>query len=1066
MPDFDKKNEVLNYQHKYQELFNRAPIGLYITNPEGEFIAANTELLRMLGFVSEEEIKKYKVYDFYVNGSDRSVLLEEINKHGRLVNQEVKLKRKNGDTFWVTDNAVAQYDKNGQVVRYEGALKDITLIKRNELKLQKEKEKFRILSKNLLSAVYTIDESGKINYVNEAMLRISGYTEEELTGMNFSGLIHDDHKQFVKERAMQRLAGKDVDHSYEFKIVTKEGKIKWVQISNSIIIIDGKNYILGTGLDITKRKHAELAMVESELRFKQITSAIDSMFWILDLKSQKLIYVSNAAKEITGHTADDFIRNKISWASIVHPDDLDKIIERRKRNLTKGKLEHKYRIIDKSGHTKWLLDKAYGVYDENNKPFRVVGISRDVTEEFKTQQVGDIINNITKSVLSSENLSQFLKNVKNELSRILDTSNFFTALYNPEKDTITLPYISDRYDSFKEVPAGKSITSYVIREKKSVLLDKEEINELEQKGLIDLVGTPCELWMGSPFYVENKITGIIAVQSYDDQNAYSRTDLQLLEFIANQLGILIERKRFEDEIKSSEEKFRLLAENFPGIIYLCRNDDDYTMFYLNDEIEKLTGFQKQDILSGKTTFAGLIHKDDLADVHNKVDKAVNEKKPFYLNYRLKCKDDSYIWVREVGVGVYNNGQVLHLEGVITDITEIKENEKLIIQQNKELKIAKEKAEQSDKLKSAFLANMSHEIRTPLNGMLGFAELLKFTDDRKEKLEYIKIINNSGNQLLSIINDIIDISKIEAGEFNIRKTNQDIRSFLRNLYPVFQEIIDRKGKNDIDLKLVLPNEDFSLNTDFRRVEQVLTNLVDNATKFTFSGEIEYGCSLINDRVRFYVKDTGIGIDSKMQESIFERFRQVDDSMTREIGGTGLGLSICRSIIEKLGGKIWVESEINKGSEFIFEMPSQLQHLRNEKMKMDSSSRDTSSINWADKVILIVEDDESNYMFLKALLKSTNAKIHWINNGKDAISFCRNNPEIDLILMDLQLPWVNGLEATQEIKKIRSDLPVIAQTAFAMADDEQKCIQAGCDDYIAKPILRKKFMEKLARFLNNN
>lgn len=1066
MPDFNKKNEVLNYQHKYRELFNRAPIGLYITNPKGEFIAANPELLKMLGFQSEEEIKEYKVYDLYANGNDRNILLDEINKRGRLVNQEIKLKRKDGSSFWAIDNAVAQYDANEQVIRYEGALKDISQIKRNEEKLQKEKEKFQILSKNLLSAVYTIDESGKINYVNEAMLRISGYTEQELIGMDFLKLIHHDYKELVKERAMQRLAGKDIDHSYEFKIITRQGNVKWVQISNSTIKIDNKNYILGTGLDITKRKDAELAMVESELRFKQITSTIDSMFWILDLKTQKLIYVSNAAKEITGYTADDIIRKDITWTSIVHPDDLDKILERRKKYLAIGKLEHKYRIIDRNGHTKWLHDKAFAVYDEKNKPFRVVGISRDVTEEFKTQQVGEIINNITKSVLSSENLSQFLKSVKNELSRILDTSNFFTALYNPEKDTITLPYISDRYDSFKEVPAGKSITSYVIREKKSLLLNTEEINELENKGLIELVGTPCELWMGSPFYVGNKITGIIAVQSYEDDNAYSSSDLQLLEFIASQLGILIERKRFEDEIKSSEEKFRLLAENFPGVIYLCKNDDNYSMLYLNDEIEKLTGYQKQDILSGKISFASLIHEDDIMEVYNTVGKAVKEKKPFYLNYRLKCKDEKYKWVREVGIGVYNNDQLLHLEGVITDITELKENEKLIIQQNNELKVAKEKAEQSDRLKSAFLANMSHEIRTPLNGILGFAELLKFTDDSKEKIDYIEIINNSGNQLLSIINDIIDISKIEAGEFNIRKTNKDIRVFLKTLYPVFQEVIERKGKTEIDLKLVLPSEDFTLNTDFRRVEQVLTNLVDNATKFTLRGEIEYGCRLNNDMVRFYVKDTGIGIDSQMQESIFERFRQVDDSMTREIGGTGLGLSICKSIIEKLGGNIWVESENNEGAEFIFEIPPQLKPLRKDKMKVDSCSKDILMVNWADKEILIVEDDESNYMYLKALLKSTKVKIHWINNGKEAISFCRSNPEIDLILMDLQLPWVNGLEATQEIKKIRSDLPVIAQTAFAMADDEQKCIQAGCDDYIAKPILRKKLMEKIAKYLNNN
>jgi signal transduction histidine kinase/CheY-like chemotaxis protein len=405
----------------------------------------------------------------------------------------------------------------------------------------------------------------------------------------------------------------------------------------------------------------------------------------------------------------------------------------------------------------------------------------------------------------------------------------------------------------------------------------------------------------------------------------------------------------------------------------------------------------------------------------------------------------------------------HLEELVKQRT--KELEEINIQ----LKEAKNKAEKSDKLKSAFLSNMSHEIRTPMNAIIGFSELLKETDTTDDtKDEYIDVIISRGNLLLNIINDIIDISKIEADELEINKSACDVNKIIDELFLTFQKTKEDIKKSHIELKIIKSEstKELIIFSDPYRLKQILSNLIDNAIKFTHNGFMEVSYSITgsgnNKKLKFYVKDTGIGIAKDKLDIIFNRFRQINETHTREFGGTGLGLPISKKLVELLGGKIGVNSEVGVGSTFHFTIPYENANII-QKPAILKGNINTKDYLWKNKVILIVEDDISSFFLLSNYLTNTKAKILLAKNGKESVDICTSNPDIDLVIMDIQLPEMNGYDATRLIKKHRKNLPVIAQTAYALAGEREKCINAGCDDYIPKPIDSGKLLQIMNKYL---
>ncbi|MFO7940207.1 MAG: ATP-binding protein [Bacteroidales bacterium] len=375
------------------------------------------------------------------------------------------------------------------------------------------------------------------------------------------------------------------------------------------------------------------------------------------------------------------------------------------------------------------------------------------------------------------------------------------------------------------------------------------------------------------------------------------------------------------------------------------------------------------------------------------------------------------------------------------------------QVEEKLKEAKEKAEESDRLKSAFLANMSHEIRTPMNAILGFTELLTLSDAEittEEKEHYIDLIQNSGNSLLHLIDDIIDISKIEAGQLKIIYKDCDLDKLLHDLVDAYQEIKKKRGKSQVDVRLHISEnaQKRLIRTDPHRLNQVISNLLDNALKFTDSGFIELGCTTLTTRkLQLYVKDTGIGMDKHKQQIVFDRFYKVEDDKTKLYRGAGLGLAICKSLVDMLGGQIWVDSEPRKGSLFTFTIP--LIPAKQKREARIKRSQGINHINWHEKNILIAEDEPTNFAYLKEVLKPTHATIIHATNGREAIEIIQSK-QVDIIIMDIKMPVMNGFEAAKIIKGMAPHIPIISQTAYAMESEMEVAKYAGMDDYLVKPL----------------
>jgi len=410
-------------------------------------------------------------------------------------------------------------------------------------------------------------------------------------------------------------------------------------------------------------------------------------------------------------------------------------------------------------------------------------------------------------------------------------------------------------------------------------------------------------------------------------------------------------------------------------------------------------------------------------------------------------------IRTVQIMMYpiKTNNDIRLGAIYRDITKEIESEE-------ELKKSKIIAEESARLKTAFLANLSHEIRTPLNGILGFLQLL--IDSKKDlttKSTYTEIIKNSSNQLLGIMDDIIDLSRIQSGDYKSNEKEIIINDELNKTCSRYTEIAKEKQLRFI--KKIYNMEGLSkIIVEWDTIKEILAKLLDNAFKFTQEGCIETGYNILpeNNFIKFYVKDTGIGISKENQALIFDRFRQLDITPTRKYGGMGIGLSIVKAFVEKIGGKIWVKSKENIGSTFYFSIPYKT--TKPENIHQDSIIKNQASVkyNWENKKILIADDISFNRFLLKEILKKTYAEILNASNGKEAIDVFKQTSDIDLVLMDIKMPVIDGIEATKEIRKIDKTIPLIAQSAYNSTENKNEMIKAGCNDFIEKPIIKEELL----------
>jgi PAS domain S-box-containing protein len=548
------------------------------------------------------------------------------------------------------------------------------------------------------------------------------------------------------------------------------------------------------------------------------------------------------------------------------------------------------------------------------------------------------------------------------------------------------------------------------------------------------------------------------------------TDAQKLKLIHELEVHQIELEMQNEELLAAKEKAEQAEEKYTdlynfapsGYLSLTKVGE---ILHLNFAAARMLGKERSKLINYQ--FSLFLSKNTRPTFNQFLEKTFANKEKQTCEVIIETKNNSeleenyspiYVTIESIA---NKDGKLCHL--IVFDITSRLQAEEKLHQKNEELIIAKQKAEENDKLKSAFLANMSHEIRTPMNGLIGFSERLKkdnLSDEQKNR--YIDIIQNSAKSLLTLINDIIDISKIEAGQLTIIKEPCLPGKLLHEISDTFNEIKIQRNKSHIQIVKKIPQaqEFVEFITDSNRLKQVLINLIGNALKFSDKGTIEFGYEIVNKRIRFFVKDDGIGIAPKDLDNIFNRFQQASISDDRVYEGTGLGLSISKGIIELLGGEIKVASTLGKGSTFEFFLPyKQL----DKKQNIDVEEKGVNFDKFNGKSILIAEDDLISQDLYQETFKEFPAKMLYAYNGKEAVDIIAEKPDIDLILMDIRMPIMDGIEATKRILKQNPKIKIIAQTAHAMTNDKHRFLEMGFVDHLPKPIDMDELIVKISKWL---
>jgi hypothetical protein len=539
-----------------------------------------------------------------------------------------------------------------------------------------------------------------------------------------------------------------------------------------------------------------------------------------------------------------------------------------------------------------------------------------------------------------------------------------------------------------------------------------------------------------------------------------------LELIVKNSELEIAIKSLEDKAKelsrqkdqivsalSDSEKFfsRLIQSAGDGISFY---DKDWNLSFSNNAFYSIIGYDRE---SYKTIDSALLYHPDDKDYYLKRIEALNREGFFEGEIRLRHKDGHYVNMSTRSVVVKDDeGQIIGALAISRDITALKKIHEDLVE-------AKVEAETSSKLKSSFLANISHEIRTPLNSVIGFSNLLLANNlTRETKEEYIEHINHNSEKLLQIIGDIIDLSRLESSQMEITYEETSVFEVINEVIEETRQSIKRNEKPIIlTIKNKFEDNGDLIFTDKIWLKRVLNHLLDNAVKFTLEGSVELSYERENDNILFKVKDTGIGIKKENLGRIFEEFNQEINGHHRPFEGLGVGLTLAKEVLARMGGKIFVKSEKGIGSEFAFTIP--YRPAGSSKMKLRTPEVVINATDWSSKKCLLVDDNKDVLIYLNRILVDTGINLVTARSGPEAISIIEQIPDIDVVLLDMQMPEMNGIEVTREIRKIRKDLPIIAQTAFIFENDKDIILEAGCDACLIKPIRKEHLLAVLSGFI---
>lgn len=1017
---------LLESEAKLEEATKIAKLASWEFNIELKEFKFNDQFYELLGTTAEQEGGYYMSSEDYIkrflDPEDGKFLISEALKSIETTDPDYnahidhRIKYRNGGEGYLAVNLRIEKDPSGRTTRIFGIMQDITERKRNEEAMRL----FQTLIDNTNDSIEVIDlETGRFLDINKKACTDSGYTREELLEMSVFDLDPNQTKDTYKD-LKNNSVNNDVN-IIESSHRRKDGSVYPVEINVSVVDL-GRTYIIAVVRDITERKLAEKELAESEERYRLLFQNAAEGILLVDVETMEFKLANKAMYNMFGYSEKELLKLKIKD---LHPKESQNFVENDFKSLAMGEKNFTEDIpcLRKDGTIFYANIYNAIIYIDDRK--HNIGFFTDITQQ--------------KEATSKIKLFRTLIDHSNDSIELIDleTGKFVDC---NEKSYQELGYTRDEFLALKPTDLDTKLT-----EESSL----ELIEAVKNKGSMLSEGV-VRRKDGSTFPIEVSLNYVKLDQEFIVAIGRDITDRKVLEKNLSTAAEIAKLGYWEYDVKSGNFVF----------------DDQYYRLIHGSSTEKQGGNK----MSAEEFVRRFVHPDDSHMVAKSLQEAISSPDPEYFGQAETrvFRDDGNITNVMVQFKVIKDqfGNTQTVYGVNQDITEIKQTENELIS-------AKNKAEESDRLKSAFLANMSHEIRTPMNGILGFTELLKeplLTGDEQKK--YIDIIDKSGKRMLNIINDIISISKIEAGQVEVSIIDTNINDQLEYIYLFFKKEAREKNIN-FSIKDFLPKNEAMVRTDREKVYAVLINLVKNALKFTKEGSITVGCEKKGDFFEFYVKDTGSGIPSEKREIIFERFRQGSEAMNRDYEGAGLGLAISKGYIEMLGGKIWVYPNMYKdektgisqerGSAFYFTIP--IQATENTENNSDSSDEPKETPNKNKKLkVLIAEDDEISLLYINKIAKDFADKILNAADGAEAVDICKEISDIDLILMDMKMPVMGGHEATQKIREFNKDVIIIAQTAYGMTGDKDKALEAGCNDYISKPINRNELLELINQYFD--
>ncbi len=900
---------------------------------------------------------------------------------------------------------------------------------------------------------YNVD--GVILDCNSSFVKMIGSSHELLVGLDMLNQIKD--VKLVDALKKSLLTGKGYyEGIYKSMTANKE--------THSRIIFTGlrdKNNKIYGGIciaeDMTESINSQSALIQSEENYKLIFENTTDVYYRTKLDGT-ILSMSPAVKEILlidniedllGKNVLDFYYRKPDRQSFI--DKLNK----------EGRIQE-YRLDLKRSNGKSITVEFNSklIYDKDNEPDSIIGVFYDVSERIDGEREKSTniwfferLGKVDKIIRTAINITQVFEGVAMVATEAFQCDSALIFSYNSEgKDNwqlkaniISNDYLCESNPGLLFADPNKSdeIFDRILMYETHVVIDSQNIDELNQ--ISKEMGVKAQMMTSIHLNSGNSL--ILNVNHCRNNRIWNSHEKALFTEMTNRLADAINTFESTELLLKSEEHHRLLIES-TNEGYWEINQKGLTTV-ANNAICDMLGFSMNEFIGKSALLFSTLESRQLLDsiIFNQSDKAVRS-----FEIELQHKNGNKVYTlfnitRRKDKDNNNIGAFFF----VTDISKQKE--------------ALDKAEESDKLKTTFIKNISHEVRTPLNGIIGFLGMLN--EDiltKEERVEYTKYVIASSDQLTTIITDILEYSRLEAGQIDTTLKDFSLNYLLDELYTQFNSFAESRNKSHITFTLEKPLLDAKSNirTDKLKVKQIFSSLLNNAIKFTTTGEVKFGYKILDeDNIRFYVTDTGIGIPENDREIIFDKFRNGSSTNNAVYGGNGLGLSISKSLTELLGGHIWFESEVGVGTKFYVNIPISKSEGVSKKKYIAPEIK--SSYNWEGKKVLIVDDVFEVYKLISVYLRDTKTKHLYAKNGKQAIELCHQNPDIDIVLLDIQLPDIDGYDVVKEIKKIHKNLPVIAQTAFALSDDKEKTIAAGFDDYTTKPIYKTTLLEIMDKFL---